>query len=401
MNNEPQFNTTTDSTVVGPPKNTIGVGGWLKSNLFSSWSNILLTIVAAVIISYIGFHTIKFIFTADWSVIEANFRLLMVGQFPQEEIWRVWAGVFLVSALLGSSWGLWRGVMGHVAMVLGGFMIISMILPFIQTNTRLILAGNILLILLFYIIGRKVQKLKVPVLLLWILFIPLVISLFNGFGILPAVNSNIWGGFLLTLLIASVAIVCSFPIGVLLALGRRSKLPVIKWFCIFYIELIRGIPLITILFVFQLMLPLFLGNGIDVSNVLRAMVGFTLFSAAYLAENIRGGLQSIPRGQFEAAQALGLNSTYTMGFVVLPQAIKAVIPACVGQFISIFKDTSLVAIVGLTELLGMGQKVIANPAYLGKNMEVFLFIALIYFIFCSLMSYVSRRLENTLSAGER
>ncbi|MEK4968529.1 amino acid ABC transporter permease [Cytobacillus sp. FSL R7-0696] len=401
MNNEPQINVTTGTSVVGPPKKTVGVGSWLKTNLFGTWPNIILTIVSTAIILYVVFHTGKFIFTADWNVIETNFRLLMVGQFPLEETWRVWVAIFLISALLGSSWGLWRGVMKHVALVIGGLMVVSLVLPFIQTNTRLILVGNIICIFLFYIIGRKVKKLKIPVLLLWILFIPLVISLFNGFGILPKVNSNIWGGFLLTLLIASVAIVCSFPLGVLLALGRRSKLPVVKWFCIIYIELIRGIPLITILFVFQLMLPLFLGNSIDVSNVLRAMVGFTLFSAAYLAENIRGGLQSIPRGQFEAAQALGLNSTYTMGFVVLPQAIKAVIPACVGQFISIFKDTSLVAIVGLTELLGMGQKVIANPAFLGKNMEVFLFIAFIYFIFCSLMSYVSRRLENTLGAGER
>ena len=242
---------------------------------------------------------------------------------------------------------------------------------------------------------------KIPVLLAWILVVPISISLFNGFGIIEPVSSNLWGGFLLTLLLASVSIICSFPIGLLLALGRRSKLPVVKWFCIIYIEFIRGIPLITVLFISQLMLPLLVGNSIELSNVLRAMAGFTLFSAAYLAENIRGGLQSLPRGQFEAAQALGLSSTKMMGLVILPQALRAVIPACVGQFISIFKDTSLVAVVSLTDLLGMGQKVVANPQFLGKQMEVFLFVGFIYFIFCYLMSHVSRRLEVTLGIGKR
>lgn len=373
----------------------------MKKNLFSSWFNAILTVAAVAVIGYIAVNTVQFIAGADWSVIAVNFKLLMVGQFPAAELWRIWSVLSLLAILLGLSWGLWKGSIGHVAIAIGVLEAIVLVLPFIALNTRIMLGTNIAVLVIMYFIGSKLPKLKIPVLLLWILLIPLTISLFNGFGIIQPVSTNLWGGFLLTLLIASVAIVCSFPLGVLLALGRRSKLPVIKWFCITYIEFIRGIPLITVLFVFQLMLPLFLGNGIELSNVLRAMVGFTLFSAAYLAENIRGGLQSIPRGQFEAAQALGLNSTYMMGLIILPQALRAVIPACVGQFISIFKDTSLVAIVGLTDLLGMGEKLVANPQFLGKQMEVFLFVAMIYFIFCSLMSYVSRRLETTLGVGKR
>uniref|UniRef100_UPI0011416298 amino acid ABC transporter permease n=1 Tax=Bacillus sp. 03113 TaxID=2578211 RepID=UPI0011416298 len=144
-----------------------------------------------------------------------------------------------------------------------------------------------------------------------------------------------------------------------------------------------------------------LGDSIEIDNVLRVMIAFTLFSAAYLAENIRGGLQSLPRGQFEASQALGLNSTLMMGFIILPQALRAVIPTMVSLFIGIFKDTSLVVIVGMTDFLGMGKKVLANPEFLGRHMEVYLFIALIYFIGCFLMSHVSRRLEKSLGVGKR
>lgn len=384
-----------------PPKSTLTAMGWIRSNLFSSWINSLLTIAATLFIGYILANTGKFIFEADWAVISVNFRLLMVGQFPAQELWRVWVSLSTVSILLGASWGIWKGSAGHVAVTIGTLMLIMFSMPFIETNTRLMLGMNLLLLLSFYLMGKRVKKIKAPVIILWIALVPLTISLFNGFGFLPPVNPNIWGGFMLTLLIASVAIICSFPIGLLLALGRRSKLPAIKWFCILYIEFIRGIPLITVLFVFQLMLPLFLGNGIELSNVLRAMIGFTLFSAAYLAENIRGGLQSLPRGQFEAAQAMGLNYPKMMGLVILPQALRTVIPAMVGQFISIFKDTSLVAIVSLTDILGMGKKIIANPEFLGKALEIFLFIALVYFIFCFLMSHVSRRLESSLGLGKR
>ncbi|WP_019155172.1 amino acid ABC transporter permease [Robertmurraya massiliosenegalensis] len=387
--------------IIKPPSTQIGALQWIKKNLFSSWSNGLLTIISAIVTGYILFNTFQFIFTADWSVIAVNFRLLMIGQFPVAEIWRVWTILGVLTVLLGFSWGLWKGSMAHVAVSIGAIMVIMLAMPFIQMSTRLILGGNIILLFLTFFIGTKLPKLKIPVIAVWILYIPLAIFILNGFGLLAPVSSNIWGGFLLTLLIASVAIVVSFPIGLLLALGRRSSLPVIKYFCVIYIEFIRGIPLITVLFIGQLMIPLFLGSGVELSNVLRAMIGMTLFSAAYLAENIRGGLQSLPRGQYEAAQALGLNKTYMMTFVILPQALRAVIPACVGQFISIFKDTSLVAIVSLTDLLGMGQKLVANPEFLGKQMEVFVFVGFVYFIFCYLMSHVSRRLEVSLGVGQR
>jgi general L-amino acid transport system permease protein len=234
--------------------------------------------------------------------------------------------------------------------------------------------------------------------LFWLVGFLLAYALIRGLIIGQTVKLDDLGGLLLTLLVAAVSIVVSFPFGVLLALGRRSQLPIIRWVSIAYIELVRGLPLITILFASQLLVPLALPPQIRTERVMRAIVGFTLFSAAYLAENVRGGLQAVPRGQAEAANALGMNPLLTTSLIVLPQALKAVIPTIVGQFISLFKDTSLLAIVGLAELLGMGQAILANPQYLGRSGEVYLFIGLIYFVCCYAMSSASRRLEKQLAA---
>ncbi|MET1013707.1 MAG: amino acid ABC transporter permease [Paenisporosarcina sp.] len=391
-----------EPTVIPPFIQNVGVLGWLKKNLFSSWINTVLTIVFASITYVVLKNTIEWLFfNADWHVISVNFRLLIVGQYPIAELWRTWVSLTFISILMGFSWGLWKGTLGHLTMGVAGIYIIVCSLPFVLMETRIWLLINLLVIVSSFLIGKKHIKLKKFILLGWFLMLPVIIFLLSGFGLFNHVGTNLWGGFLLTLLIAIVAIVFSFPLGVLLALGRRSKLPIIRWFSIGYIELIRGVPLITILFVAQLMLPLFLGNEITIDNAVRAMVGFTLFTAAYLAENIRGGLQSIPRGQFEAAEALGLNTTFKMTFIILPQALRAVIPAIVGLFIGIFKDTSLVAIVGLTDILGIGKNIISNPMFLGTQMEVFIFIAIVFLIFCNMMSYASRRLEGALGVGKR
>jgi general L-amino acid transport system permease protein len=206
---------------------------------------------------------------------------------------------------------------------------------------------------------------------------------------------------LLTFLLSLVSIIASFPIGVLLALGRRSRLRTISIFSTLYIELIRGVPLVTVLYMMQIMLPLFLPGEVRVPNVIRAIVGMTLFTAAYLAENVRGGLQAIPSGQIEAAQAVGLNNALTTLLIVLPQALRMVIPANVGLFISLFKDTTLVMIVGLLDVLGVGRSVLAQPDWLGRQNEVYLFVAAVFFVFSYTMSYASYRLETTLGVGKR
>ena len=215
--------------------------------------------------------------------------------------------------------------------------------------------------------------------------------------------TNLWGGLLLTFLLAVGGIVLSFPIGVLLALGRRSNLPVVRFLSTAYIEIIRGVPLVTLLFLAAIMLPLVLPGDLRIEHVFRALAGLTLFTAAYVAENVRGGLQAIPSGQIEAADAIGLNALQRNLYVVLPQALRSVIPANVGLFISLLKDTTLVAIAGtgLLELLGIGRAVVAQPAWIGAELEVYIFISVVFFFLCYVMSQASYRLEAELGVGKR
>ena len=216
--------------------------------------------------------------------------------------------------------------------------------------------------------------------------------------LMPLSDKRLWGGLMLTMQLTILGIVASFPIGLALAIGRRSNLPVVKYACILYIEVLRGVPLITVLFMATLLVPLVDPTLATIENAVRAWVGITLFSAAYLAENVRGGLQSIGRGQTEAAQAVGLSTWQTTLHILLPQALRAVIPALVGQFISLFKDTSLVFIVGLAEILGIASRVVAQPEFLQRRQETFLYVAIIFFVFSYIMSYISRKVETTGSA---
>ena len=219
--------------------------------------------------------------------------------------------------------------------------------------------------------------------------------------LMPLSDKRLWGGLMLTMQLTILGIVASFPIGLALALGRRSKLPVVKYVCILYIEMVRGVPLITVLFMATLLVPLIDPTLATIESAVRAWVGITLFSAAYLAENVRGGLQSIAVGQTEAAQAIGLSAWQTTLHILLPQALRAVIPALVGQFISLFKDTSLVFIVGLAEITGIATRVVAQPEFLQKRQEAFLYVAILYFVFSYIMSYISRRIEATGSGAAR
>ncbi|MBK8023943.1 MAG: amino acid ABC transporter permease [Chloroflexi bacterium] len=220
-------------------------------------------------------------------------------------------------------------------------------------------------------------------------------------GALPFTDTRRWGGLLLTIMLTMVGILASFPLGVLLALGRRSTLPVVRTASTLYIEFVRGVPLITVLFMAQLLVPLINPSLAEVDNVFRAMVGILLFSAAYLAENVRGGLQAVPPGQEEAAKALGLAGWQVTLLITLPQALRYVIPALVGQFISLFKDTSLVAIVGLVDLTGIARTTVAQTEFLGLYREVYLFIGIIYFVFSYVMAAISRRLEASGSGAAR
>ena len=374
---------------------------WLKKNLFSTWYNAILSILSLLLIYWLVSGLINWAFTeAQWTVLDANFRLFFAGLYPVKSIWRTWATLGVIAALSGFTWGLVarNNVLfsRKIIIFLGIVALICAIISFpAGIVSSLILLGILLLLIVTAIIGHRIGQKKSNLInwlpLMWL--IAFLLNLWLLLGISSVKLDNL-SGFILTVLIAVVSIVLCFPFGILLAIGRQSKLPVIRWLSIAYIEIIRGIPLIGTLFMAQVMLPLVLPPDVRPDRVVRAIAGFTIYSSAYLAENIRGGLQSIPSGQTEAAKALGLNPVYTLGFIVLPQALRAVIPSIVGQFIALFKDTSLLAIVGLVDLLGIAQKILANPKFLGRYGEVYLFVAFIYWVCCYSMSLASRRLEN-------
>jgi general L-amino acid transport system permease protein len=380
---------------------------WVRANLFSTWYNAILTVICLLAIAWLLKTLLTWMFfQAQWEVVKANLRLFFVGRYPPDLYWRVWTCLEVIAGLVGLSWGFFQkqGRLWNrpLLFTLGAAIVVVALLP-IGLTPRLWLGSAIAVAAVGYGVGRQLpSNLGSWLPTAWVVCFFIILWLIKGGLGLEETNTNDWNGLLLTLLTAIVSITLSFPIGVLLALGRQSSLPVVRWFCVLYIEVIRGLPLIGILFFAQLMLPLFLPPEYEqMDRVVRAIAGLTLFSAAYLAENVRGGLQSIPRGQAEAARALGLNPAFTVLLIILPQALKAVIPAIVGQFISLSKDTSLLALFGLLELLGISRSILAQPEFIGRYAEVYFFIALIYWIFCYGMSVASRRLERKLNVDYR
>ncbi len=351
-----------------PPIKESGVVYWVRKNLLSSPSNILMTILSLYILYIIIPPFVKWAFldanfvghtkadcTGDgacWVFIREKLKMFIYGFYPESELWRA-----------------------NLTMALGA---ITVVLAALERVPRSIKIASILIL---------------PIVAFFLLY--------GGIFGLEIVQPNKWGGLLLTLVIATVGIVASFPIGVLLAMGRQSKLPIIKTLSIFYIELIRGVPLITVLFMASVVLPLFFPEGVDFNKLARALIGITLFQAAYVAENIRGGFQAIPKGQYEAADALGLSYWQKMRLIILPQAIKVAIPNLVGTFISLFKDTSLVMIIGLFDLLTMVKLTANDRDWLGFDTEGYVFVALIYWVFNFAMSRYSKRLEDKLNTNNR
>ncbi|MEO8356961.1 MAG: amino acid ABC transporter permease [Chloroflexota bacterium] len=389
-----------------PPVLTIGPLAWLRKNLFSTWYNAALTLLAIWLLYALLQPAWQWATTeARWGVIEANLTLFMIGLYPRDQIGRVWLTIFLLAGLIGLSWGVWKNAArGFALMALGAgaaFIVIALFFQWDVWDEWLLAVG---ILLLFYVIGLYLPRGTLIITVAWFLYFPLVFLLIAGtryIATLPPVASNLWGGLLLTLLLTIVGNFGALPLGILLALGRRSKLPIIRYFSIGYIELIRGVPLVTILYMAAILLPLFLPINVRPEQVIRAMIGFILFEAAYQAENVRGGLQAIDRGQYEAAHALGLSGTQTMLFIILPQAIRAVVPALFNSFISLFKDTSLVAIIGLFDVVRISRTILAQPDWLGTHREVFLFAFVIYWAFNLAFTYGSRRMEQALGVGTR
>ena len=391
-----------------PPVERFTILAWMRRNLFSDLFNSILTVVAVAFILFMAQRLLAWVAASDWAVIPANFHLIMRGQYPSAEGWRLWLVIYLLAAVVGLMWKLISGQFGTSARAVFALPFFLMLIPFFSWETRL----NLLIVAVAAVAGfllggyLPIQRRTRAAVYLLIVYVLVMLVILRGFGddlaAIPNVATTLWGGLLLSLLLAFFGITLSFPLGILLALGRQSKLPAIRILSVIYIEFIRGVPLISLLFMGQVMLQLFLPDGFPlIDRVLRALVAITLFSAAYTAENVRGGLQSISRGQYEAAQALGLGAYQATVNIILPQALRAVIPVLVGQFISLFKDTSLVALVGLFDLLGIAKTITANPDWLGTQKEVYAVIAVLYWIFCYVMSYASRRIEDRLGVGER
>ncbi|NJR25246.1 MAG: amino acid ABC transporter permease [Richelia sp. CSU_2_1] len=380
---------------------------WARKNLFSTWYNSILTVVCLIV----SFQVVKGIIVwattkAQWRVLEANLPLFFAGRFPSESYWRLWVIVAIIALLGGLTWGniqrQERPWNLPLLIILGGAVAIALISP-IDLTSRFYILGIIVAIAASYLAGRQIApKIMSWMPAVWALSFPVILWLIKGGLGLREVETNDWGGLVLTLFLAIISIVLSFPLGVLLALGRQSTLPVVKLLSTLYIEIIRGLPLIGILFLGQVMLQLFLPPEYPkLDRVVRAIAGLTLFSAAYLAENVRGGLQAIPRGQIEAAKAIGLNTPLLTILIVLPQALRTVIPAIGGQFIGLFMDTSLLSLFGMLELIGISRAVLANPSYIGRYAEVYIFIGIIYWIFCYSISQASRKIERNLGVGHR
>lgn len=412
-----------EETLLRAPKEPVARASppreWLRKNLFNSWHNAVLTVLFAALLAWVGFHAARFVFvTARWAIIRVNLTIAMLGPFPRDELYRVWMAVFVLAGTVGLAVGVarrrtagrdspsgarlrtlsrraLRGIVPLLLLVVVLLALAQPVTPSLLTVAAIAVAGG------GWLIGRRLSDAAIRRLpLVWVGAVVGAYAALTAFG---GVGWDEWGGLLLTLFLAVGAILLSFPLGVLLALGRRSRLPAIRTFCVAYIELIRGVPLITILFIGAFVLGLLLPPHLKLSLVTRALIALTAFTAAYLAEVVRGGLQSVPRGQIEAAQAIGLSPGKVTLLIVLPQALRNVIPAIVGQFISLFKDTSLVTIIPLTDLLDVMRTVNVQPEFLGQNLEAetLTFACFVYWAFCYSMSHASQRLERRLGLGER
>ena len=380
---------------------------WIKNNLFNDLKGSILTVIGLYIAILIFIELFKFIFiNADWEVVIVNFRLLILGRFPIGQEWRLIPSLILSCLLIGMSISIWSKL-NLIKIILLILILYIIFAVFLSGFASLIIGIAIISGCLAYVLSNSYVLFKIKLNLLkkitiygWILLLPLTLILLNING---GIGTERWGGVFLNIMLAAIGISGGIIFGPLLALGRNSNFKSIKYPCIAYIEFIRAAPLIGWLFLARFVLPtllpsLFELNKIDL--VIRAMIVLVGFSSAYIAEIVRGGLQSLPKGQREAGMALGLNEFNITWFIIIPQAIRAVIPALVSQFIALWKDTTLVYALSLTELLGAANAAVAQPDFVGKQIEVFLFIAVIFWTFSYIMSRISSKMETRLGLGK-
>ncbi len=398
---------------------------WARRNLFRSPLDGLLTVVFGAVSIWLLYKTFSFIFvTGRWDIIRVNLRLLMIGRFPEAHELRLVVTVVCLAAWVGFIAGLIRARQvrsGRISdtgvsltaraadiaerLWLPAVVVLLLLLLSSTPGPWIMVGAAVIAAIVGRLLGpfagrRKLGQAGTAVLYVGLGAVPVVLY----FYVVTAVGFDDWGGFMLNLFLAVCSIVLCFPLGILLALGRRSTLPLVRLVCTTYIELVRGAPLFVLLLLANVALGFFVPDSLAPSTSTRAIVVFTLFTAAYMAEIIRGGLQSVPRGQVEAAKAVGLSPARQTGYIVLPQALRNVIPAQIGQLISLFKDTTLAGIaMGLFELLNVSTAIPAQEQFRGQGLigETITFAALMFWTVAFTMSRESQRLERRLGVGDR
>ncbi|MDH3705894.1 MAG: amino acid ABC transporter permease [Acidimicrobiia bacterium] len=406
-------------TTTAPQTPRLSPLAWARRHLFRTWGDTVITVVAAVVVGYVVYRFANFVFvTGRWEIIRVNLSLFIVGLYDRDELWRPALALIVTGGLGGLVAGVVRRrqlfagsadpdrPLGERLVDLAGRLwpaVLAVLLLLMMATTItpwLVVAATIAAAIVFRLIGERLpRRALAPVVV-----VVIATMFFMVWLLAQGVGWDEWGGLMLNVFLAAVSITLCFPLGVLLALGRRSKLPLIRAISTAYIELFRGVPLIVLLFMVNNTLGFFMPGDYDPSSVLRAIVVFTLFTAAYVAEIVRGGLQSVPRGQVEAGQALGMSPVRITFLIVLPQALRNVIPALVGQFISLFKDTTLAgAAMGFLELLQTAEAVTRFPDFSGQGLiaETLVFVTFIFWVGSYTMSRESQRLEHKLGVGTR
>ncbi|WP_439596697.1 amino acid ABC transporter permease [Falsiroseomonas sp.] len=359
------------------PIATTGAAAWMRANLFSSWINTAVTLALGYLLVR---WTMGFI---DWAFVNAIWSVPMNGNLADTSACREIRGT-------GACWAVIQEK--HRFILFGTY-------PYDEHWRPLLVCALFIGLYIVSAMRRFWSWVLVPI---WVVTLAVIgVLMWGGILGLSYVPQERWGGLPITLILSTFGLAFAFPLAVLVALGRRSRLPAIKTLCVLYVELVRGVPLISLLFMASVMFPLFLPEGMNIDKLLRAQVAITLFAGAYLAEVVRAGLQTLPRGQYEAAEALGLSYWQKTGLIILPQALRLVIPPLVNTFIGFFKDTSLVLIIGIFDLLTAGKTAIVEPAWQGFGVEVYVFVGAIYLVFCFAMSKYSQDLERDLNQHRR
>ncbi len=429
-----------------PPASMVGVIGWLRANLFSSPGNVVLTIVAGLIALWILPGFFRFLITdavwtgvdreaciakngvlpgACWAFVKERIGFFIYGFYPFDQRWRV--DLFFALSALGVGWMLWLGAprrdigLAYFLVVLpllvygllsGNNPVGFLTYPYDLVQGKNLFFGTVFALVLFaagFFLARIENEPLGKSALYGVISVVLLTAagfalgeMWSSMALVP-VDTAKWGGLMVTLVVAGVGIVASLPLGILLALGRRSKLPVVKFFAVMFIEFVRGVPLITVLFMANTMLPLFMPDGWNVDKLLRALVGIGLFASAYMAEVVRAGLQALPKGQYEGAMAVGLGYWQMMRLIILPQALKVTIPNIVNTYIGLFKDTSLLLIVGIFDFLKAIETARIDPQWAAPTTSStgYAFAAMVYFIFCYGMASYARAMELRLSVADK